>query len=132
MSEDHPSVRKGENANVFPGTDVSDPITLINAFSLPAEESGRFVDRWKDNARAMASQPGFVRAKLFTALNPGAELLHINVTEWESGTALDDARKNPEWLASRQRVLNDPELHVTARPEAYMVALEVMPGDALP
>lgn len=132
MSHDHPSVRKGENANVFPDTSVNDPITLINAFSLPAEESERFVDRWKDNARAMASQPGFVGAKLFTALNPGAELLHINVTEWESGVALDDARRNPEWLASRQRVLDDPELHVTARPEVYTVVLDVKPGDPLP
>lgn len=131
MSQDHPSVRHGQNGNMFPDTDVNEPITLINAFSLPAEESERFVDRWKDNARAMAAQPGFVRAKLFSALNSNAELLHINVTEWESGVALDNARKNPEWVASRQRVLDDPELHVTARPEVYTVGVDVLPGDAL-
>jgi heme-degrading monooxygenase HmoA len=41
---------------------VSEPITLINAFTVPPDESERFLDRWKDNARIMAGQPGFIRA----------------------------------------------------------------------
>jgi SRSO17 transposase len=42
---------------------VSEPITLINAFTVPPEESERFLYRWKDNARSMTGQPGLIRAR---------------------------------------------------------------------
>lgn len=38
------------------GTDlqVGGPVTLINAFSVPVEESERFIQRWNDSVRARA------------------------------------------------------------------------------
>ncbi|WP_328606874.1 antibiotic biosynthesis monooxygenase [Amycolatopsis sp. NBC_00345] len=111
---------------------VSTPVTLINAFSVPMTQQDRFLSRWKDNARLMASAPGFVRARMLRAMSDQAELTFVNVAEWESGTALDDARRNPEWLASIQRLINDPELDAKARPMVYQAVVNVEPGDELP
>jgi heme-degrading monooxygenase HmoA len=110
---------------------VSEPVTLINAFTVPPEESDRFLRRWTDNARIMASQPGFIRARMYRSLVDDVELRFINVGEWDSGKALDAARANPDWRASMQRVLDDPDLHITPRPVVYQVALDVHPGDPL-
>jgi heme-degrading monooxygenase HmoA len=110
---------------------VGEPVTLINAFTVPPAESERFLRRWRDNARIMAAQPGFIRARMFRALDDEVGLRFINVAEWNSGKALDHARANPEWRSSVQRLLDDPELHVTARPAVYQVVIDVRPGDAL-
>jgi len=37
---------------------ASEPVTLINAFTVPLDESERFLQRWRDSARVMAGQPG--------------------------------------------------------------------------
>jgi heme-degrading monooxygenase HmoA len=108
-----------------------EPVTLINAFTVPPEESERFLHRWKDNARIMAGQPGFVRARMYRATADDAELRFVNVAEWASGQALAAATANPEFRASVQRVLDDPDLHVTPRPVVYQVAVDVHPGDPL-
>jgi heme-degrading monooxygenase HmoA len=114
---------------------MHEPVTVINAFAVPPEESERFVDRWKDTARILAQiiaeQPGFIRARLYRSLVDDAELRFINVSEWDSGTGLDAAQANPEWRAAVQRLIDDPELHITARPAVYQVAVDVQPGDPL-
>jgi heme-degrading monooxygenase HmoA len=107
-------------------------VTLINAFSVPMTQEARFLSRWKDNARFMATAPGFIRARMLRAVSEKAALTYINVAEWESGTALDEARRNPEWQASIQRMNDDPELDVTARPMPYRTVIDVAPGDPLP
>ena len=53
------------------------------------------------------------------------------MAEWKSGKALAEARANPEFQASVQRLVNDPELHVMPRPAIYQVAVEGHPGDML-
>src|SRR5215510_12071412 len=105
------------------------PVTLINAFTVPLHESDRFLQRWKDNARIMAGQPGFIGARMYKSLVEDAELRFINMAEWSSGETLAKARANPEFLASVQQLMDDPELHVTPRPAIYQVAVEVRPGD---
>ena len=110
---------------------VVEPVTLINAFTVPPHEAGRFLQRWKDNARIMAGQPGFIRARMYKSLVEDVELRFINVAEWSSGETLAKARANPEFLASVQRLMDDPELHVTPRPAIYQVAVEVRAGDML-
>jgi heme-degrading monooxygenase HmoA len=108
---------------------VTEPVVLINAWTVPPGESERFLRRWKDNARIIAIQPGFIRARMYRSLVDDAELRFINVAEWASGTALDKARANPAWRASVQRELDDPDLHITPRPAVYQVAVDVSPGD---
>ncbi|WP_394824956.1 antibiotic biosynthesis monooxygenase family protein [Pendulispora albinea] len=119
-----------ENVRLVPAN-VPDAVTLINAFTVPVEESEQFLFRWKDNARIMAAQPGFIRAVMYQSLDDQAELRFIQLTAWESGTALDKARTNPEWRASVQRMLADEKLHLKARPVVYTVALDIHPGDTL-
>lgn len=111
---------------------VRTPVTLINAFSVPMTQQDRFLSRWKDNARLMASAPGFIGARMLRAMSDQVELTFVNVAEWESGAALDQARRNPEWLASIQRLINDPELDAKARPMVYQSVVDVTPGDELP
>jgi hypothetical protein len=79
----------------------------------------------------MARQPGFIRARMHRSLVDDVELRFINVAEWDSGKALDQAMANPEWRASLQRFLDDPGLHVTARPVVYRVSIDVHPDDPL-
>jgi len=64
------------------------PVTLINVFRVPAEESERFLQRWKDNARVMVGQLGFIRLRLLRSLTDDAEMRFINVAEWASGRDL--------------------------------------------
>jgi heme-degrading monooxygenase HmoA len=105
-----------------------EPITLINAFTMPAAESTRFLEHWRRSAAIMAAQPGFVRARMYQATGDGAPAF-VNVAEWASETDLDHARANPEWQATIRDLLTDPELHVTARPMVYRVAVDLRPGD---
>ncbi len=117
--------------DIEPDALVGEPVSLINAFTVPLAESERFPRRWQDNARIMAAQPGFIRARMYRALDDEVELRFINVAEWDSGIALDYARANPEWRLSVQWLLDDPELHITARPAVYQLGIDVQPGDAL-
>ena len=79
----------------------------------------------------MAHRPGLIRARMYRSLVDDAELRFINVAEWESREALDAATVNPEWRASVRQMLDDPDLHITARPVVYEVAVTVHPGEAL-
>jgi heme-degrading monooxygenase HmoA len=115
----------------LPHTVTSEPVTLINAFTVPPDEWERFLHRWTDSARIMAAQPGFIRSRMYRSLVDEVELRFINIAEWDSGTTLDAAHANPHWRASIQRVRDDPELHITARPVVYQVAIDVHPGDSL-
>ncbi|WP_028922173.1 antibiotic biosynthesis monooxygenase family protein [Pseudonocardia acaciae] len=110
---------------------TDDPVTLINAFSVPVEESDLLLSLWTDNARIMARQPGFIRAVMYRALVDDAELRFVNTAHWSSGMALAAARANPEWRASIRRMGEHPGLHATPRPVVYEVVLDVRPDDPL-
>jgi hypothetical protein len=79
----------------------------------------------------MAKQPGFVRARMYRSLISDSELRFINVAKWASDKALAQARKNAEWCVAVQRMLDDPELHITLRPSVYELAVGVHPSDTL-
>lgn len=102
-------------------------ITLINAFTVPLEESDRFLASWKERAHLMAGQPGFIRARMHRAIHDDAELRFVNVAEWESEEHLAAALADPEWQASVKGMRDDPDLHITARPATYRVELDLGP-----
>jgi heme-degrading monooxygenase HmoA len=106
-------------------------VTLINIFNVPPDESDQFVKRWKDTARVMVGQPGFVGLRLLRSLIDDAQARFINVAEWKKGANLKQGYTNPEWRASVQRMLTDPQLHVKADPRVYEIVLELHPGDNL-
>jgi heme-degrading monooxygenase HmoA len=110
---------------------TNEPGTLINAFKVPTDESERFLRRWKENARSMARQPGFIRARMYRALASDVGLRFINVADWDSEKALTAAMAKPEFQDSIRRVLDDPDLHVTSQPAVYQIAVEVHPDDPL-
>lgn len=83
-----------------PEAPVSERVTMINAFTVPLNESEHFLEMWKDNARALASQPGFEGLRLYRSLIDDAELRFINVAQWASGKALEQAHADPEWQAA--------------------------------
>ncbi|GAA2299988.1 hypothetical protein GCM10010149_56220 [Nonomuraea roseoviolacea subsp. roseoviolacea] len=113
----------------IPDAPVSEPVTMINAFTVPLEEAERFLELWTGNAAAMAALPGFVRTRMYRSLVDDIELRFITHAEWESGKALQQARTDPGWRASMQRLMDDPGLHVIPRPGVYQVALDIRPGD---
>jgi heme-degrading monooxygenase HmoA len=110
---------------------VDETVSMTNAFTVPRDESNRFLRRWKDNASAMAKRPGFIRACMYRSLIDDSELRFINVAEWASGKALAEARKNAEWRGAVERMLDDPELHIRSGPSVYELAVDVQPGDSL-
>lgn len=112
-----------------PPTGVPEPVTLVNRFTLPAEEAPAFLARWQDSARIMRSQPGFVSSRLYRhfAPEPGSACF-LNVAEWSSGHALDAARTDPAWLATISRMLNDPGLHVIPDPVVYQLDQQITPA----
>lgn len=110
---------------------MSQPITLINAFTVPPEQSERFLYRWKDNARSMTGQPGSIRARLYRCLHADAEPRLINVAEWQHRDAPQAATATAAFRAPTQRMLHDPGLHLIPRPALYRVALDLHPGDRL-
>lgn len=115
----------------MPAAVTGGPVTLINTFTVPPEESGHFLRRWRDNARVMARKPGFIGARMHRSLHDDVELRFVNVAEWDSGKSLDAARANLEFRATLGRLLGDPALHVSASPVDYQVVIDVDPGDSL-
>jgi heme-degrading monooxygenase HmoA len=106
---------------------MSTPVVLINAFTVPVEESERFLERWRDNARAMSGRPGFRRARMHRARHDDAKWRFVNVAEWDSEDAWREAQASPEFRAALQRLLADPALHITARPALYDVVADMAP-----
>jgi heme-degrading monooxygenase HmoA len=56
-------------------------VTLVNVFNVRAGESEQFLQRWKDNARVMVGQPGFIRLRLLRSVVDDEEMRFINVAE---------------------------------------------------
>lgn len=109
-------------------TGIDEPVTVIKNYTVPAEEAEYFVGVYRENARIMSTQPGFLRSRLHKALADASEAKFVHIAEWTSGAELDKATANPEWLASLRRMFDDPGLHITSEPGAYRVVVELHPS----
>ncbi|XVS67641.1 antibiotic biosynthesis monooxygenase family protein [Actinosynnema sp. CA-299493] len=125
MNEQPNLIHSTVGAVVLTDAVVDTGVTMINIFEVPVAESDRFKRRWQDNAEVMSRQPGFQGAQMFEALADEARFRFVNVVKWATGTDLANARKQPEWRASVQRLMDDEQLHVRANPMVYRTALEV-------
>lgn len=110
---------------------MGEHVTLINAFTVPPDEGDRFLEHWKDNARVMAAQPGFLDASMYRSIVAGAELEFVNVANWTSTEALDAAHRHPDFTAATRRLMTGSQLNLIARPAVYRVAIPVLPNDLL-
>jgi heme-degrading monooxygenase HmoA len=106
---------------------VTEPVTMINAFTFPQGEEERFLQRWTERARIMAGLPEFINSTMYRSLVDDADFRFVNVAQWGSGQALVQARTNPLWRESVRATLDDPGLHITARPAIYEVAVDLRP-----
>ena len=63
---------------------MAEPLTLINAFEVPADEADRFIAAWEKARGYLATQPGYVDTALHQAVGPEAEFQFVNIARWRS------------------------------------------------
>lgn len=63
---------------------MAEPLTLINAFEVPADEADRFIAAWEQARDYLATQPGYVDTALHQAVGPEAEFQFVNIARWRS------------------------------------------------
>lgn len=77
----------------------NDPVTLINAFEVPADQVDVTVAFWENARDFLKEQPGYISTRLHQALAPDAKFQLINVAIWQSPEAFQAAtRKMRETL----------------------------------
>ena len=67
------------------------PVTLINAFEVPADKVDETVAFWERSRDFLQQQPGYISTRLHQAISPDAKFQLINVAEWESPAAFQEA-----------------------------------------
>lgn len=67
------------------------PVTLINAFIVPADKEAEAILFWEQAAEFMKRQPGYVSTALHRAILPDAKFKLINIAKWESVDAFKKA-----------------------------------------
>ena len=66
---------------------MAEPMVLINAFEVPADQAGQFIAAWEQTRDYLRSQPGYIDTTLHQALTPDADFQFVNVARWESAEA---------------------------------------------
>jgi heme-degrading monooxygenase HmoA len=74
---------------------MAEPVVLINAFEVPADEAGQFIEAWEKARDFLKAQPGYVDTALHQAVTPGAEFQFVNIAGWQSAEAFMAATQNP-------------------------------------
>jgi len=60
------------------------PLTLINAFEVPAHADEQFVAAWSRARDLLAPRPGYGGASLHRALAPDARFRYVNLGHWQT------------------------------------------------
>lgn len=63
---------------------MSEPLVLINLFSMPAELVDDFVDGWEAGITAAKDAPGFRGTRLHRSVDPDAPYPVVNIARWDS------------------------------------------------
>jgi heme oxygenase (mycobilin-producing) len=74
---------------------MAEPVVLINAFEVPADEAGPFIEAWERTRDFLQAQPGYVDTALHQAVTPGAEFQFVNIARWQSTEAFMAATQSP-------------------------------------
>ena len=106
-------------APAMAGDGDNEPVTLINAFVVPAGKEKEAVDFWQNAADFMKLQPGYISTALHQAILPDAKFHLINVAKWESVEAYQNASK-----ARRAQSGAKPPEGVVPYPSLYEVIIE--------
>jgi heme-degrading monooxygenase HmoA len=70
---------------------MTEPVVLINAFEVPADQADKFIAAWEQTRDFLQSQPGYIETALHQALMPGADFLFVNIARWQTAGAFTTA-----------------------------------------
>ena len=98
---------------------MNQPVTLINVFTVPAEQAPAFLTHWQDNATLMAAAPGFRDAQLHQATDDTATFQFVNVAHWDSADAWRAAVSDADFQTSIQVLMTEPGLDVDSHAALY-------------
>jgi heme oxygenase (mycobilin-producing) len=73
---------------------MAEPVVLINAFEVPAEEADQFIAAWEKSRDFMQAQPGYVDTALHQAVTPGAHFQFVNIARWQTAEAFTAATQS--------------------------------------
>ncbi len=79
---------------------MAEPLTLINAFEVPAGEADTFIAAWEKARDYLATQPGYVNTALHQAVGPGTEFQFVNIARWRSAEEFAAATGSPGFRES--------------------------------
>jgi heme oxygenase (mycobilin-producing) len=111
------------------GEPTHQPVTLINVFEILADQVDTSIARWRQRATFMATQPGFLDARLHRALTKQARFQLVNIAHWESHQALHDANAITDTEFQQHIQAATAATAITANPATYQVVAE-FPGPA--
>ena len=72
-------------------------VILINPFEVPEGREKEALAEWEAAAVFLRKQPGYISTNLHEAIAPGAKFHFINVAQWESPEAFQNAVAQPEF-----------------------------------
>ena len=81
----------GACALVMSAGAYAQPVKLINVFEVPAGQEQAALQSWERAREFLARQPGYRGTKLHQSLSPQSRFQLINIAEWESVRAFQDA-----------------------------------------
>ncbi len=67
------------------------PVTLINAFEVPAGKLDAAITAWEAARDFLESQPGYIETTLHRTITPNAKFQLVNVAKWESAATFQAA-----------------------------------------
>jgi heme oxygenase (mycobilin-producing) len=73
----------------------SEPVVLINAFEVPAEEDEAFFRGWERAQGFLSTQEGYLSTRLHRSLSPTADFRFVNVALWQSKQTFQAATSQP-------------------------------------
>src|SRR6266567_1162219 len=74
---------------------MTEPVTLINAFEVPATNADAFVAAWQEVRDYLRSQPGYIDTVLHQSITPDAEFQFVNVARWQTAEDFLAATQSP-------------------------------------
>ena len=98
---------------------ASEPLTLINVFTLPEGAVDAFVAAWPANIAAQTQASGFRGTRLHRAVWPDAPHQLVNIAQWDSAAAWEAATAG--WRSSEEQRGQADDHAPRAEPALYRV-----------
>ena len=92
-----------------------EPVVLINAFEVPAEEDEAFLQGWERAQKFLSGEEGYISTTLHRSLSPTADFRFVNVALWESAQAFQAATSQPEFTNASVPYTFHASLHEVVR-----------------